>query len=144
MVASEMVRGFCRWRAGAEATAPTPPALRIHTVDPALLSLMETGRIDLTTMLDSPHVQFWIVIQLHSGSQAPALSIAEASSTVEQLMEEYAVPRTGWTVGVRPAPTCHHVARPVEELVGPSSPSLSEFGVLNGSTLVFRRNSLDN
>jgi len=46
-----------------------------------------------------------------------------------------------WIVSVRPAPTKRYQPTPVEELAGAEAPTLGEFGLVDGSTLIFARSA---
>jgi len=133
----EMVRGYCNWH-DATSRADSIP-MYIHTVDPSVLALMESRRIDLLSMIDSPRVRFWIEIRMDQEDPAPMLAIAATACTLEELMREHAIPCAGWEVSVRPAPSGQYHPQRVEALTGAASPSLADLGVLNGSTLAFLR-----
>jgi hypothetical protein len=133
----EMVRGYCQWHATARPQERIP--MRIYTVDPALIALLESRRIDLSGMIDSSEVRFWIEVRMGPGSPAPALAAEKSTATMRDVLRRYAIPETGWIVSVRPTPTRDYEATPIEELVRGDAPTLAEFGLLNGSTLIFAR-----
>jgi hypothetical protein len=131
-----MVQGYCRWRHGPSG-ASVP--LHIHVVDPAVIGLLESRRIDLASMIISSEVRFWIEIQMEGQSAGPELTVASIDYTIFDIMSEYAIPSEQWVVSVRPAPTKRYQPTPVEDLVGVKGPTLGEFGLLDGSTLIFAR-----
>jgi hypothetical protein len=137
-----MVGGYCDWHRNAAASASIP--LYVHIVDPSVIGLLESRRIDLAVMAGSSEVRFWIEIQFDGKSAAPELGIASIESPVADIMSEYAIPSTGWHVSVRPAPTKSYKATRVEELLREQHPpTLAQFGVVNGSTLIFTRSQSD-
>ncbi|MEA3050317.1 MAG: hypothetical protein QOG84_2153 [Sphingomonadales bacterium] len=135
----EMVRGYCRWAATGSAGQGKTTQLRVFTVDPALIGLLEARRIDLLSMADSSEVRFWVSIEAPPVVHAPTLAVGDGSTTIRDVAAAHAIPSRGWTVCVRPAPTNKFRARPIEELIGEDSPRLPDFGVLNGSTILFSR-----
>ncbi|WP_084799785.1 SIR2 family protein [Bradyrhizobium sp. Ai1a-2] len=135
-----MVRGYCDWHRNTAANASIP--LYIHIVDPSVIGLLESRRIDLAVMAGSSEVRFWIEIQFDGKSVAPELGIASIESPVADILSEYAIPSTGWHVSVRPAPTKSYKATRVEALLREQHPpTLAQFGVLNGSTLILTRSA---
>jgi hypothetical protein len=133
-----MVKGYCDWHRKAAAKPAIP--LYIHVVDPSVIGLLASRRIDLAVMAGSLEVRYWIEIRFDDEGAAPELDIASIDSTVVDVMNEYAIPSTGWNVSVRPAPTKTHKCMAVEEVRAEQPPlTLGQFGVLNGSTLIFAR-----
>lgn len=134
-----MVRGYCQWRAEVGDERPVHVPLVVYTVDPALISLLDSRRIDLVAMTNTAEVRFWIEIRMGPGSPSPALEVASSSSTLREILDGLAIPHEGWSVEVRPAPTRHHRPRPMAEVVRDGGTSLVDFGILSGSTLVLTR-----
>lgn len=133
-----MVKGYSDWQRKTAANATIP--LYVHVVDPSVIGLLESRRIDLAVMAGSSEVRFWIEIRFDGESAAPELGIASIDATVADVMSDYAIPSKGWYVSVRPAPTRTHKWMGVEEVRGEQPPlTLGQFGVLNGSTLIFAR-----
>jgi hypothetical protein len=115
-----MVRGYCDWHRNAAANASIP--LYVHLVDPSVIALLESRRIDLAVMAGSSEVRFWIEIQFDGKSAAPELGIASTKSPVVDIMRQYAIPSTGRHVSVRPAPTKTYKATRVEDLLREQHP----------------------
>ena len=90
-------------------------------------------------MMTSSEVRFWVEIQMEGQSTGPELTIASLNSTIRDIMRQYAIPSNQWLASVRPAPTGGYKPIPVKDLVGKKSPTLDEFGLLDGSTLIFTR-----
>lgn len=134
-----MVRGYCQWRAVGEDKRPAHIPLAVYTVDPALISLLDSQRIDLAAMTNTTEVRFWIEIRMGPGSPSPALEVASSSVTLREILDGLAIPNEGWLVEVRPAPTRNHKPRPTAEVVRERDTSLVAFGILSGSTLVLTR-----
>ena len=134
----EMVRGYCEWYAEADPAERIP--LWIYVQDSRLLALLDSGRVDLTSMSDASElVRFWIEIETEEGNAAPILAAGRSSETMKTLLEDYAISGLSWRVSVRPAPNKDEEAQSPSTLSGKDSPTLAEFGIFTGSTVIFRR-----
>lgn len=132
----EMVRGYCSWYAKAHRRIP----LHIYVRDLRLLGLLEAGRVDLAAMTTpSDIIRFWIEISSEGEGSAPLLAAARYSTPLASLLDDYSISGDNWRVSLRPAPNKDYLPATASQIARDPKTTLGEYGVLNGSTIVFER-----
>jgi hypothetical protein len=91
----------------------------------------------MTTLTDV--LRFWIEILADGDGYAPQLAAARASTPLNALLKDYAISGDSWRVSLRPAPNKDHRPVTASEIAKDPKTTLSEFGVMNGSAIVFER-----
>jgi hypothetical protein len=96
----EMVRGYKNWR-GKIGRGPHP-FLHIHVVDPAPISLMTAGRLDIIRLLTESLVSFWIEIWEDDGDFHRYMESRPDTTTLLDIATEYDVYIDGWCYCIIP------------------------------------------
>jgi hypothetical protein len=131
----EMVRAYAEWR------RENPNAVcdvAIHIIDPAVSRGIASGRIDISELLNCRDIRFWAEVVLDSGELERRLFQCMPDVKLRKVVvEDINLPPELWTVAVTPPPLFEEPEpKPIEPLL---SSSLTELGVVPGSTLHFRR-----
>lgn len=132
----EMIRGYRQWFSSADHGPRIP--LKVHVVDPSVIGLLNSGRFDPAAAAESVALYFWVQISRGPKTDAPVLDFANPNCAMRDIVARHAVQGPGWQVSVRPAPVRDHLPVAVEKLQT-MSPTLGEFGITDGATLVFAK-----
>lgn len=130
---TEMVRAFGAWSRRA------PDAnlhLIVHVVDPAVLSQLSAGLVNLHELLTCPLVRFWAEVDSDERASMRMTLYRDEATPVREIMGLLGVPEAdhAWTVTVHPPPTMA-----IQELPASRAAELrlEDVGVVPGSTLRF-------
>jgi hypothetical protein len=130
---TEMVRAFGAW------SRRRPDAnlqLIVHVVDPAVLSRLSAGLVNLHELLTCPLVRFWVEVDSDERASMRMTLYRDGATPIREIMGLLGVPEAdhGWTVTVHPPPTM----APQELPAGRAAKlRLEDLGVVPGSTLRF-------
>ena len=130
----EMVRAYAQWR------RENPDAVCdvvIHIIDPAVSREIASGRIDISELLNCRDIRFWAEVVLDSGELDRRLFQCMPDVKLRKVVGDMNLSPDFWTVAVTPPPLFEEPKpQPTNSLL---SSSLTELGVIPGSTLHFRR-----
>lgn len=140
----EMARGFGRWWdehiKQADGESPSPMQLAIHIVDPDVLFALENNRVDMSSILSSNDVRFWVDVS-ERGQVAEMRVVTRGPNTLlEDLADELDIPKRGWEVLVRPAPDGFPEPLPLGTAFRRGE-TLKSLGVVPHCVVLFRRGS---
>jgi hypothetical protein len=130
---TEMVRAFGGWSQRA------PDAnlhLIVHVVDPAVLSQLSAGLVNLHELLTCPLVRFWAEVDSDERASMRMALYRKGDTPVREIMGLLGVPEAdhAWTVTVHPPPTMATQELPAGRA---AKLCLEDVGVVPGSTLRF-------
>ena len=131
----QMVRGFRKWRD--KATARRCPSLHIHVINPVLLHMLESRRLDVEELLVASGTRFWFEIHRTMPEFIRSSEVATPNQPVVELLRAHNIPESGWRLRVIPRPTQSVKTVLVSEVYsqGDRGPTVEDLGLLPGSTL---------
>lgn len=133
----QMVKAFAAYkRLNSESTL----RLSIYVVDPSVLSLLSSGRLDVIELLGVEDTRFWVEVWRGPQDVRRCLEFTTDDLPLKCLLEKYDIPGQGWNVQVLPSPIEHQKVLSSLEIVAAASSSQKEWtvagvGLLPGSTL---------
>jgi SIR2-like domain len=132
---SGMVRGYKTWREKSQSS--THLCMHIHLVDPELISLLTSGRLDIIRLLNERHVSFWIEVMDDDGDFERYIESRAADTPFAQIVQDYGVPVEDWCYTV--IPRLRGCAKPLGLELLQDEDTLRSMGVFFGSTIRFSR-----
>lgn len=135
----QMARAFSEYR---RAKVTSQLSLAISVVDPSVLFLLASGRLDPQEILSTTDTRFWIEIVRSTRDVVRSLEFAPTTRPLRQFLKRYHIPE-GWSVEVVPSPIEGAKTIPSREILEDSEDNwtLDNAGILPGSTLrLSRRN----
>lgn len=131
----EMVRGYKNWR---QKVGRGPhPFLHIHVVDPAPISLLTAGRVDIVRLLTESLVSFWIEIWEDDGDFHRYIESRPDDTILREIAAEYDVYIDGWCYCIIPPLHGSVESHSVISLSGDDT--VRSMGIFFGSTIRFFR-----
>lgn len=133
----QMVKAFSVYK---RSNAKSKLKLSIYVVDPSVLSLLSSGRLDVNEVLCVEDTRFWVEVWRGPQDITRYLEFTDDDLPLRLLLEKYDIPRQGWNVQILPSPIEHQKVLPSSEIVTAASSHQREWtvggvGLLPGSTL---------
>ena len=128
----QMIKAFAAYRSEHEQSRLK---LFIYVVDPGVLSLLGSGRVDVSELLYMERTRFWIEIWRSRREVLRFLEFARGTTPLREILEPYDVDR-GWEFHVIPSPIEHPKVLTTGQIFDPESRwTVASAGLLPGSTL---------
>jgi len=132
----QMVRAFSSFR---RSYPRTSLKLSIYIVDPSVLSLLSSGRLDVSELLSVEDTRFWVEVWRGPQDVTRSLEFTADDLPLKRLLEKYDIPDQGWNIQVLPSPIEHQKILSSSEVAMPAPPqrewTVAGVGLLPGSTL---------
>jgi hypothetical protein len=131
----EMIRGYKTWREKAQSTVHL--CMHVHLVDPAPISLLTSGRVDIIRLLNEQHVSFWVEVMENDGDFQRYIESRPEDVTLAEIARNYDMLVDDWCYTI--IPPLRGRAEPCNVKLLQDADTLRSKGVFFGSTVRFSR-----